>query len=126
MASIGGTSCTTLNCMKMEELRPRTETWQQFGRDGYGAINGGKGGADFAFRATLFDTEANVRTWITTITQMVGTLVSIVDDFSQTHTSMLITSVTRGEGPGAGFKGVIESGTDKIRGELAISGVKTA
>ena len=96
-------------------------TWRTPGRDGVGAQKLGKSDSRWSFRGMNIDTSANVQTWATNIAALKGTVISVVDDFAVTHTSLLVTNVGQPR-----RKGVVYNGTLQVRAEIEVRGIVTA
>jgi hypothetical protein len=83
-------------------IRPRVETWEVPGLDGYGAMTLGQGDSEFEILTiTYFADNADADTHIVDCTTAQGTVVTIVDDFGSSFDGMLIThvDVTRAKMP---------------------------
>lgn len=121
MATIGGVTCDILRGVPAK-LKERVEVWQLPGITGYGALRTGQGESGTELLAVRFGSNATVNSWWNSINALHGTVVTIVDDFGDSYTSMLIQHVSNlAKSPAAWAAG---AATDK-RGELRIQAVKT-
>ncbi len=120
MASIGAITCTfvkgDVNGLKLE-----TTAWRVPGINGYGAQTLGLGGSAFAFRAVTFGTSAAIDVWFRAIEALVGSAVTITDDWGLAHTGCLIM---RTEIAGRRFR-TNHDGLGECRGEIRVEGLKT-
>ena len=118
MATIGGVSCDILRG-RSGGLKESVEVWEVPGQSGYGAMTLGDKDSPFRYDAIKFDTNANVTTWIAALEALQGTSVSIVDDFGDTLTNMLIQMLGQPD-----KQAVFMDGATKVRGQVEIVGVK--
>lgn len=118
MPTVGGISCTFVHTGPERPKTPVTKThvWETQGHSGYGAYTEGTGRAPWRFEAVLYDSHANVETWITAVLALVGTIITIEDDWQVTHTGMLVTDV---ESPRKAPRSAL------VRGAIILSGVDT-
>jgi hypothetical protein len=116
MASVGGVSCDYLYG-EIPSLKQLTEVYHRPGMNGVGVRKMGSGEGAFQLRAVTFDTEANIVTWIAAVEALVGTIVTVVDVWSDNKTNCLIESVTP-----AGKQSIVASGSDDCMGEINIAG----
>ncbi len=119
MAAVGAVSCDFVKGQHAEP-KERTEVYQMPGADGYGAHLLGLGDSPFSFDAVKFGTNAAVNSWITSIAALQGTIVTIVDDFGDPLTNMLIQRIGRGVKTPAQEPGT----SNDTRGSMRISGVQ--
>ena len=115
--NIGGVSCDIVRG-QIGGLKTRLELWQIPGLIGYGAQDLGLGDSEFVFVGIKYDTEANIETWIASMEALQGTVISVEDDWEQTHTNLLAVRV------GTPRKtAVIVDGSTDTRGEIRVDGV---
>lgn len=75
-------------------IRPRVETWEVPGLDGYGAQTLGSGDAEFELETiTYFADNGDADTHIVDCVDSQGTIVTIVDDYGISFEGMLIVHV---------------------------------
>jgi hypothetical protein len=123
MAEIGGVSCDFVHHRPGPSgLKERVHVWQSTGYDGYNAQKLGRGDSPFRFTAVKYGTNAALNTWTDNIEALAGSVISIVDDFGDTYTDLLVNPLsiarkTPAVQPGSG---------DNLRGEILIQGVKAA
>jgi len=119
VSDIGGVSCDLLSG-PAPALRERVEVWQVPGIDGYGAQTLGKGDAQYSFAAVRFGTSAEVDAWYASVQALQGSVLTVVDDWGTSHTSILLTRVNQLRKSAAQLPGT----TRVARGAVEIEGVK--
>lgn len=121
MAQIGDIACTYVRGRDIRVPQQRGELWHVSGVDGIGSMQLGVGGAPFAFDVVYYgSTVADVQLWHANLSNLVMTVVSIIDDFATTHTYALVHQVA-----GLVKSPVIVDGVIAYRGETSVSGVFT-
>jgi len=118
--TIGGVSCDIV------EGRPRgpaqaVETWMVPGHDGTGVQTTGKHDSDAALRLVKYDTAANVETWLAAIEALQGTAVTLVNDWGDSYTNVLIRQVRPGRKRAALHGGGLANG---VRGEIFVEALR--
>ena len=117
MASIGGVTCDYLYG-DIPTLKQLVEIYHRPGMNGVGVRKMGTGEGSFQLRAVNFDTSTGATTtWVGQIEALVGTIVSVVDNWGDTKTNCLIESVTPPE-----KQAVLAGASDVSMGVLTISG----
>lgn len=116
-ASVGGVSCSLVRS-RVAALKTQVSVWEQPGQDGYGAHTLGAKDSAFRMLAILFDTAANVNTWVAAIQALQGTSITIVDDRGVSHTNMLLEQAAQPTIIAAWNTGIEE------RAEIMLTGVK--
>jgi hypothetical protein len=91
-----GGSAITCTFVKGEvgALKERTEVWQRPGIDGYGAMTLGLGDSGFEFECVLYDTFANIGSWIDDINACQGQVCGVTNDWNVTWSSLLVQRVS--------------------------------
>lgn len=117
MATVGGVFCDLVFGVA-GDLQLRVDTWQVPGIEGVGYHTLGKGGVRFGFTLFRFGTSAEVNTWRAAIEALVGGEHTIVDDWGDSHTNMLIQSASQVNKEG-------RKGQVVARGEIRIGTVKS-
>jgi len=119
-ATIGGVSCDFVHRRQVADLKERVDVWQVPGVSGYGSQLLGRGDAEIIFVGVKFGTNAAVNTWKASIEALQGlsSLVTIVDDWGDTHSSLVLTRVD--------VIKTADQGNGGCRGEVTVRGVKTA
>lgn len=120
MAGVGGVACSFVR-ITLRPLRQRVETWHVPGLAGQAALLLGASDGDFAARAVLYDTHANVITWHLSLVALQGSVISIVDDWNSTTINCLVVRV--GELVRAAARG---NGGGECRAEVAVEGLIVA
>lgn len=118
MASVGGVSCDLVQG-RAAALKQSVEIWEIPGQNGFGAMTQGQKESEYQFTLVKFESLANVNTWVGQIEALQATAVTIIDDFADTYSNMLVARVSQPR-----KMGVIYGGAAKVRGELEIIGVK--
>jgi hypothetical protein len=93
MADVGGVNCDMVKGATRDPTE-RVESHQVPGIDGVGAQLLGKGDSAFRFRAIKYGTNAQMNTWIAALEAFKGDIVTIVDDWGDSHTKCLIMRVS--------------------------------
>jgi len=106
-------------------LTQRAERFQRPGVNGYGAIVLGYGNGQFGYRAVKFASKADVLSWIDSLEDLVGSCVTITDDFECETAHCLLERVTV-EGVATARGADPENGDVDTRGSVILSGVVTA
>lgn len=117
-SSVGGVACDLVHGVA-GDLQERTDTWQVPGLAGVGLHTLGKGGVRFGFVAIEFGTSAAVDTWYTAIQALVGTIITVVDDWNKSHTDLVLESVSQ-------LQKSVALNEGGARGELRLSTLKSA
>lgn len=94
MAAVGSVTCTFVRGVS-PSLRSRVDTWQLPGIDGYGVQLLGRGDTEWMFEAVLYDDEGDVSTWYTQLEALQGTIVTVVDDWGDSYTNILLVRVSQ-------------------------------
>jgi len=92
MAAIGAISCQFVRG-HVPRWRTRVETWQVPGINGHGAKKSGKGKGAFRLVAEATGTNAEIDVWIAAIEDLVGTIVTITNDWGDSFLYCLITKL---------------------------------
>lgn len=116
MASVGGVSCDFVHRRRVASPQTRVETWSVPGQDGVGIHLLGKGSGEAVFEAVVFAAQSSLQTWYDSLIALVGTIVTIVDDFGASGSNILIRSV------GPLDKSVALAGSTNGRGAAEIMG----
>lgn len=77
-------------------LKVRSVSWQRDGFSGYGVLLVGTGDAEFEFTAIVYSSGSGVVSQLANLEALQGQVVTIVDDFSISHTQMFIREVRPG------------------------------
>lgn len=119
--NVGNVSCDIVDA-SVNSLKSVIETWRVPGLDGYGAQDLGKGNAPWQARAVEYDTSANIETWFAAIEALEGSVISLETGpgTAVIYSSLLVLDVRR-----VRRKTVLYEGNDRVRGEIALTGVKT-
>jgi hypothetical protein len=96
--SIGSVSCTFVHGY-IAASRELSETWHVNGINGWGVMLLGIGDGDFSLEATYYNTSAAVDTWLSSMQNLQGTIVSITNDFGQTVTQRFVERVEPSKEP---------------------------
>jgi len=116
MATIGGTSCSFVRGNAAAQ-KNRVQTFQRPGIDGYGAVVLGLGNSRSRFQLVLYDSDANIRTWLTTVEGYQGTVVEITNDDGEQVPNLLVERVGQPRVTAA------DQGSGEKRAEVAVEGV---
>ena len=114
MASIGGVNCHIVRGDAPDKTA-RLDVWDRPGVNSPGTQNIGQAGA-FEFRAILYDAYADVLAWARSIEALVGTVVTITNDWAQAFTGCLITEAST---PKISYS---YSSSGNARGEIVVRG----
>ena len=117
MATVGGVFCDFIRGVA-GDLQLRVDTWQVPGIEGVGYHTLGKGGVRFGFTLIRLGTEAEVNTWRAAIEALVGGEHTLVDDWADSHTNMLVLSASQ-------IDKQARKGKVAARGEISIGTVKS-
>lgn len=120
MATVGAVTVELLSG-DSDPQSEQVDVWTVPGQDGVGAQLLGSNQSAFSYVATLFGSSSDVETRLVNLAAIQGTVITIVDDFSKTRTSCLVTKVKR-----MGRKLVLREGATEVRAQVAITGVRTA
>ena len=116
-ASVGGVLCTYVKGVSTG-LQQNVMNWSVPGTNGQFALDLGFNDGEFAFKLVQYDSLTNVVAWKNSIEVLLGSVVTIVDDWGQNWANCLLVNVSKlDRTPAAGAGGIIT-----CRGELAISG----
>lgn len=121
MATFGGVSCSYCRGDSRGPIT-RVETWIVPGIDGCGAQDLGDSDSEFRFELVLYGTAAGLRTWKAQIEALQGSVITVVDDKSVSHTYLLLEQVSQMETSAA----VIPGTTTVVRGTIVATGKKIA
>lgn len=88
MTQVGAVACDFVWMRSIVKLAERVEQWHTDGFDGMGSMLLGKGDSPFLFEAVFFGTVAAVNTWGNDITDLTGTVVTIIDNDDVSFTNM--------------------------------------
>jgi len=116
MATVGGVS-TDIAIGEASALVGRTATWVVPGLDGVGAHAIGDNQGSFRYRLIHHGSQAAVETWLRAIDALVGTVITVVDEFSVSRTSLLVMQSSGHR------KQAVVSNSGNGRAEVTISGV---
>ena len=94
MASVGGVTCDIVKPKSPTGNKQRVETFTVPGRNGIGAQKLGLNDGEWEFTLVRFDTSANCDTWAAAIEALQSTVITIIDDWADTYTGMLMTGVS--------------------------------
>lgn len=102
------------------DKKQRVETWIVPGVPGIGAQKLGVNDSEWSFVLVKFGTNAQCNTWAASINALQSTVVTIEDDWGDTHTQMLIAdTTTERKTPAVHALGL---GVAGVRCEITISG----
>lgn len=118
MAQVGSVVCDIVRGLR-RPLEDRVRTWNVPGLDGYGAHNLGRHDSSFQFRLVRYGSAATVQSWIDALQALQGTAVTVINDWGDSFTNMLIERI------GDPLKQAA-LGYGGARGELDIRGVVLA
>lgn len=118
---IGATNCDFVQGGYASSLKQRVMSWTTPGINGVWGLKLGFSQSRFGFRALLFDTEANVQTWVAALEAAQGTIVTITDDWGRAFANCLILDVALVQRTPA--IGTSSRGNYTCRAELAVTGV---
>lgn len=119
MASVGGIGCTFCRTIKRQAPKERLSIWQIPGVDGVGAQAEGDGDSHLAVECIGFGTAAVIEAWFQGIEALQGTVVTVVDDWATTFSSLLVTRV----GDGTKRPRSNLDGNGVCRGSIVVEGV---
>lgn len=95
MGQIGSISTSILRMVPVW-TRQRTEIWQVPGQDGYGVQTLGLGDAEFNLSVVLYaEDDDQADNFHTGLSQLQGTIVTVIDDFPSTWPDVLILHVAQ-------------------------------
>lgn len=120
MASVGGVACQIVRPNAPVGNKQRIVTWIVAGLTGIGAHKLGVNQADWSFNLVKFGTDAQCDTWAAEIEALQATIVTIIDDFPDTYTGMLITGTSNKLKRPALH--ALALGLTGVRAEITISG----
>lgn len=118
-ASVGGVS-TSIARGEPSALVGRVTTWVVPGLNGVGAHAIGDNAGEWRYRLIHHESAAAIETWLRAIDALVGTVISVTDNFGTVRSNLL---VMRSSGH---RKHAVVASTGNCRGEVTISGVVSA
>ena len=118
--SIGAITCDVVNAGRISGLRESVVTWTNPGHNGVGAHLVGQHGEGSQITAEHWDTIANIRTWKANLEALVGTIVSVTDNYAVVTTNVLVLDARTDD------HAIIHAGTNKARGTAALRVVRVA
>ena len=118
-ATVGG---VTTNIAKGEpsSLVGRVTTWVVPGLNGVGAHAIGDNAGQWRYRLTHYGSLAAVETWLRSIDALVGTVISVTDNFGATRTDLLVM------GSSGHSKQAVVADTGDGRAQVTIAGLVSA
>lgn len=118
MATLGAVTVDILRG-NTTPVRTRVETWHVPGRTGIGAQLMGSNESAFAYEGVVYAATATAETTLAAVAALQGTVITIVDDHSQSRANCLVTSVDIPD-----RRAVVHNGTAKVRAVVHVSGVR--
>jgi hypothetical protein len=91
--SVGGVACSIVRG-DVKLPTERVALWQTAGMDGYGAHLLGEGNAEGRFQCVLYSTAAGVATWFSALEALVGSVVTVVNDWGTSYSSFLVVALS--------------------------------
>jgi len=119
MPSIGGITCDRISG-RVSPLKTTAEVRRRPGLDGYAIQQTGQGEAPVELVAHRYDTAAAVQTWLDSLAELQGTIVTLVDDWGDTYENVFVSLVDpRPKAP------IIYNGAARAHGVCQMQGVLT-
>ena len=118
MASIGPVSCLYVRRV-IPASKLRTRTWVVPGISGYGSKVLGYGDSEWTIEAEYWSNNAGVDVWLLQVQALQGSIVTIIDDHSDTYLNCLIKEISQPQKSPAIVGGVVG-----VMGKLTLQGVR--
>ena len=116
MPTVGGVS-TDIVLGEPSALVGRTRTWTVPGLNGVGAHAVGNSQGSWSYRLIHHESLANIETWLRAIDALVGTVITITDNFGTVRSNLLVMR------SGGHKRKKVVAATGDGRGEIVIAGV---